>query len=255
MGLFLLGEKLGGGVYTLEEIEVAQAAGERLLDTLAAARLASVLRDLERARRLDLGLRDDRARRVLHDEILPEIHALLLRFANRDAGAVQTLGGVHRRIAALLHEMPAAHPALDEGLVPALRRLAADALGVDRLVLDIAENAEALARDFSAVRSEVLYHAVREAIRNATRHARRPGRALEVLVRLERTSEFRVIIEDNGTGEPDPVASEPDAVPAGGPEAAGAGQGLALHGAMMAVIGGELLFERGEKGARVVLRL
>ncbi|MEM7031510.1 MAG: hypothetical protein AAF629_18255, partial [Chloroflexota bacterium] len=40
IGVFLLGEKIDGGLFTLEEIEIARASGERLIDTQASAEIA-----------------------------------------------------------------------------------------------------------------------------------------------------------------------------------------------------------------------
>jgi len=39
IGILLLGEKVNGGLYTQEEIEIARASGERLIDTRASAEL------------------------------------------------------------------------------------------------------------------------------------------------------------------------------------------------------------------------
>lgn len=262
VGVLLLGEKQRGGVYTLEEVEIAQAAGERLIDVLAAARLAQVLRDLERARLAEMGLSDDRARRILHDEILPEVHALMLRLDARDAATVETLAGVHRRISALLHRMPGAHPDLGAGLVPALRGLSSEVLGVDRLVLDIEESAESFAAGLPAIKTEVLYFAVREAVRNATRYARRSGRPLEILLRLYGSTDggpgLVIDVQDNGpaAGDRPRGASDANADASGGhTSTGGAGRGLALHGAMIAVIGGSLEFERVAGGGRLRLVL
>ena len=41
IGLFLLGPKRGNGLYTQEDIEIARASGERLIDTRASAEIAS----------------------------------------------------------------------------------------------------------------------------------------------------------------------------------------------------------------------
>ena len=247
-GLLLLGEKRGGGVYTLEEIEIAQAAGERLIDLLAATRLARVLRELERARLIEQGLTDNRARRVLHDDILPEIHMLMLRSGSApETQAV--LADLHGRIAALLHEMPATRPDFEEGLVQALRRFSAETLGLDRLVLDIDDRIEKRASELSSIQTEVLFFAVREAIRNASRHARRQDRELEVIVHIRKKADrLELTVTDNGGP---PQATDPG----GEPRKGGAGRGLALHGAMLAVIGGGLEFTREAAGARVRLFL
>ena len=50
VGVLLLGDKRDGGLYTQEEIEIARASGERLMDTLATAEMARRLMALQRQR-------------------------------------------------------------------------------------------------------------------------------------------------------------------------------------------------------------
>ena len=65
IGVLLLGEKLDGGLYAQEEIEIARATGERLIDTQASAQLAQRLMHLQRQRLAESQVLDRRARRVL----------------------------------------------------------------------------------------------------------------------------------------------------------------------------------------------
>jgi hypothetical protein len=73
-GTLLLPPKPDGRAYSAEEIELAQACGERLLDTLAGERIGRTLMELLRRRIGELQVVSTRHRRVLHDEVLPEIH-------------------------------------------------------------------------------------------------------------------------------------------------------------------------------------
>ena len=82
IGALLLGEKRGGGLYTQEEFEIARASGERLIDTQASAELARRLIALQRQRLAESQLLDRRARRVLHDDILPQLHATILNLSS-----------------------------------------------------------------------------------------------------------------------------------------------------------------------------
>ena len=50
IGVLLLGEKADGGLYTQEEIEIARASGERIVDMLAAEQMATRLMQLQRQR-------------------------------------------------------------------------------------------------------------------------------------------------------------------------------------------------------------
>ena len=83
----------------------------------------------------------------------------------------------------------------------------------------------------SPVAAETLYYAARELVRNAAKHAQPAGHAdglcLEIAARVE-DGQIQITIEDNGSG----FAPEP-----------GAGQGLALHSTLMAIVGGSLSLE------------
>ncbi len=78
VGVLLLGEKVGNGLYTQEEIEIARASGERLIDTQASAALARRLMALQQQRLAESQVLDRRARRTLHDDVLPRLHAAML---------------------------------------------------------------------------------------------------------------------------------------------------------------------------------
>ena len=78
IGVLLLGDKRDGGLYTQEEIEIARASGERLIDTQASAALAQRLMALAApAPGREPGARPP-ARRVLHDDVLPHLHTAML---------------------------------------------------------------------------------------------------------------------------------------------------------------------------------
>jgi signal transduction histidine kinase len=242
VGALLLGPKQDGGLYTQEEMEMARAAGERLIDASAITEVARRLMGLQRERLVQSRLIDQQTRRVLHDEVLPELHSVLLGLSAAGVAPelVAGLSGVHRRIAGLLREMPAgAAPEVARlGLVGALRRVIDDELAgmFEAVTWQVSAEAEAALAGVSPLAGEVLFYAAREAMRNAAKHGRgdRPGRSLGLAVRLACAGGRTIIdIEDNGAGV------------ANGGLAAGAGQGLALHSTLLAVIGGELSLESG----------
>lgn len=253
-GVLLLGEQRGGGLYTQEEVEIAQAAAERLVDTLAAARLSRIVVSLQRSRILEGKLGDDRARRVVHDDILPAIHAAILELSHISGGenVLAGLTDIHARLSQLLREIPAAvHPDLERlGLSHALRHAAEREGGFDRLVWKSNTEADRAAQRLPALALETVFYAAREMIRNAARHGRRDDRESElrftmsVLDAAARSSALELIIEDNGPGlngkerKDAPAAETTDNVRNGG-----AGQGLSLHGALLAVAGGSLSFD------------
>jgi signal transduction histidine kinase len=254
-GLLLLGPKRHGGLYTQEEIETAQLIAERLLDTEASFRLAERLMELQRRRLAESQVLDRRMRREIHDEVLPRLHAALLRLPPGEAdperaAVVEELGGVHRRLAGLLREMPPATPEVERlGLVAALRReLAGPLSGAFEAVEWIVDAAgEEAAGRLSPVAREVLFYAAREALRNAAAHARGDETDLPLHLRVSLASEgdLRLTVEDDGLG----LGATRREKPAGG-------RGLALHSTMMAILGGDLLVESVEPhGTRVLLVL
>ncbi len=95
---------------------------------------------------------------------------------------------------------------------------------------------------------EVVFYAVREAIRNAGRYGRGNNTTqrlhLTLRVRFEDSS-IAIEVEDDGVG-----------VAAGIARDGGSGEGLALHETMMAVSGGSLVVESGGGGGtRVRVRV
>jgi signal transduction histidine kinase len=254
IGLLLLSEKRDGGLYTQEDFEIAQAACERFIDTQTSAELTRRLIAIQRERLMGSRILDRKTRRVLHDEILPALHTAILGLGAPDpdtARALTGLSAVHRRIARLLQEMPSPPPAEDltGGVVAALRSLLAGELpgAFDAVAWRIDPPAEAAARELPPMQLEVVYYAAREAVRNAARYGRgdNAARPLRLTVGLTADDALRLSIEDDGVGL-QPGLRAQDA----------AGQGLALHGTMMAVIGGQLSVERGDGGGtRVRLSL
>lgn len=239
IGLLLLDEKADGGLYAQEDVEMARAAGERLLDTLASAELTRRLVALQRQRLAEAHVLDQRVRRELHDEILPRLHAALLELsadAPTSAG-LTTLSQVHHQISDLLRSMPsAAAPLLERvGLLGALRQVAEGELAgaFEQVVWEAPAEVEIAAHRLPAFVQETAFYAGREALRNAARYGRghSAARALTLRVRASSNPHLVIVIEDNGVGLT--INEQPR----------GTGQGLALHSTLMAVLGGSLAVE------------
>jgi signal transduction histidine kinase len=267
IGLLLLGEKSDGGFFSQEEIEVARASGERLVDIQASTEMARRLMALQRQRLAEGQVLDRRGRRMLHDEALPRLHTALLALSslppenqvhlgqagqNARREAIDLLVEVHHQISDLLREIPAATaPELGRlGLAGALQQVLENELkdafdGVDWQVSPAA--AEGLP-GLPALSAEVIFYAAREAMRNAALHARPVSSStpLHLRVTFDWPAGLCLSIEDDGVGLGSKSA----------PARAGSGQGLALHSTLMAVIGGSLALESvpGEY-TRVVLSL
>jgi two-component sensor histidine kinase len=276
IGVLLLGPKRDGGLYTQEEIELARAAGERLIDTAASAEMARRLMALQRQRLAESQVIDRRTRRVLHDDVLPRIHEVMLalqvaRSASHAEGVpgsagyverssvhskadadqrstfnvqrsteeiVKTLADIHKQIADLLHAMPAAAaPEVSRlGLVSTLRRTVEEELAGAFEHVDWRIAPEAEA---AARRLPPLAAEVTfYAAREAVRNAARHGRAGSDSRALHLTIAARTA-DANLT-----LCIEDDGVGMGASSAAGgARSGLDLHGTMMAVVGGSLTVE------------
>lgn len=243
-GLLLLGEKRDDSLYAQEEMELAQAAGERLLDTQASAALARRLAGLQRRELVETQIADRRTRRTLHDDILPQLHTALLTLPP-DHPAVAELTAVHRQISALLREMPPATTPefARKGVFEALRQVVEGELAgaFDEVVWDVPEEVSEKARHLPPLEAEVLFYAVREVLRNSARHGRPNGHgagSLNMQVLATWTQRLEIVMEDNG----EKVQKRT------GDAQRGSGSGLALHGTMLAVVGGELVLEEREDG-------
>ena len=74
-----LGPRQDGGAFTDEDMHLAHACGQRILDTLGDHEAMQAVTGLLRRRIVDVKLLGAQQRRVLHDEILPQMHLALLR--------------------------------------------------------------------------------------------------------------------------------------------------------------------------------
>jgi hypothetical protein len=104
IGVLLLGEKRNGSLYTQEEIEIARASGERLIDLQASAEMSRRLMAIQRQRLAQNRVVDRRTRRMLHDEVLPRLHAAMLTLPPEASDVAGQLGEIH-------HQRPAARTA------------------------------------------------------------------------------------------------------------------------------------------------
>jgi signal transduction histidine kinase len=244
-GALLLGDKLDGGLYTQEEIEVARTAAERLMDLHAGVEMARRLMALQRRGMAESQVLDRHTRRVLHDDVLPQLHTAILSLNNdqqkNNLDASQTLDmleQLHRQIADLLHDLPAATSpeVIRLGLVGALEQVLEGELkgAFDQVTWEVDERAAKRVELVSPLAGEVLFYAAREAMRNAARHARPTGGnlSLELFLKIHWQDGLKIFIQDNGVGMESASRSKD-----------GSGGGLALHSTLLAVFGGSLSIE------------
>jgi signal transduction histidine kinase len=118
--------------------------------------------------------------------------------------------------------------------VGALRQVVEDELAdaFDEVIWQIEPQTERKAKDLPTLTADVVFHAAREAMRNAARHGRKEEEApLCLCVRATWQQGLELVIEDDGVG-----LGGDDLLSSGG-------QGLALHSTMMAIVGGTLAVE------------
>ena len=180
IGLLLVGQKKDGGVYAEEEIEIARASGERLLDIQASAGMARRLVEVQRQRMVESQLLDRTTRRVLHDDVLPRLHAALLTLSSLEGAKTPTgqevsdqLMEVHHQVADLLHAIQpgTAQEVSQLGLFGALRQVVNSELDAafDGVAWAVTPEVEACLGRLSPLSTELVFYAAREVMRNASR--------------------------------------------------------------------------------------
>lgn len=245
-GVLLLGEKSDSGLYTQEEIEIARVISERLIDTHASAEMSRRLMEIQRQRLAQSQIIDQKTRRVLHDDILPDIQAALIALssaaANGHAGSEKTqralklMTDAHKQISDLLHDMPttSAPEVARLGFITAFKRVVENEFSTvfDAVRWEISPEAQVAAQSLPTLTAEVVFYAAREAVRNAAKHGRggKAERPLTLTVTMQHTDWLSITLTDDGVG-------------LGNSETSGSGQGLALHSTMMAVVGGEVVVD------------
>jgi two-component sensor histidine kinase len=249
-GVLLLGEKNDRGLYTQEEIEIARVISERLIDTHASAEMSRRLMEIQRQRLTQTQIIDQKTRRLLHDDILPDIQAALIALdGNNVKNALPLMTDAHKQISDLLHDMPttAAPEVARLGFVVAFQRIVNNDFSTvfDETHWEISPEAETAVAQLPTLTAEVLFYAAREVVRNAAKHGRggMAERPLTLTISMQQQNHLTITITDDGVG-------------LGNSETAGSGQGLALHSTMMAVVGGTVIVETAvHQFTRVILTL
>jgi signal transduction histidine kinase len=257
VGALLLGPKQDGGLYTQEEIEIARASAERIIDTLAGEQIARRLKEIQRRKLTETKVMDLSTRRTLHDDILPELHLIALRLhphARTDpavAEAIQSLTDVHHRISDLIHTLAGTQgQAGSNGSIVYVLRSLIDTEFKDAFD-SVSWHVEPSPVELDPLYQEVVLNAVREVVRNAAVHGRggEPDRALHLAVEIRCDETLTITVRDDGVG----LAHRPQASvePSGG-----SGGGLVLHGTLLAIAGGELRIDPQDgSGTRITISL
>ncbi|MCB1189507.1 MAG: hypothetical protein H7A23_21245 [Leptospiraceae bacterium] len=238
-GLLILGNRVGGGLYTEEEIELVRAGSERILELLLFVNMSRTLLNLQRQTLLEDKLKDYKIRRILHDEILPEIHTILLQVASGEIIYLQEeLTNLHKKISESLRSIPLYPTEIKKlGFIQALQKLFEIESEKFEFIVDLSiENLKSIEK-IEQSRLEVLYYACREVLRNSIKHNQSP----KIYAKVEYSNGLKISISDNGKWKEGNSKN---------------GNGLILHSAMLAVVGGSIeRFPKQVGGTEFVLSL
>ncbi|MBX5451656.1 ATP-binding protein [Thermogemmatispora sp.] len=260
-----LGPREDGGTFTKEDMNLAQACGQRILDTIGDHEAMQAVSALLRRRIVDVKLLGAQQRRILHDEILPQMHLALLHLETVRAvtdqegqesarkaleEAVRLVSESHRQLAALMRATtPGAPYRLErEGLVQAIRTMLEQDFhdAFDEVCWQVDEETAARIDEVTPPAiAELIFAAVQEALRNAARHARGSDvhRRLRLTLQARCGPDLEVIVADDGVG-----------IAAADAATSGTGGGLLTHSALLAIAGGSLTI-KSAPGEGVTVRI
>jgi signal transduction histidine kinase len=269
-----LGPREDGGAFTDEDMNLAHACGQRILDTLGDHEAMQAVAGLLRRRIVDVKLLGAQQRRVLHDEILPQMHLALLRLETLrslpDANAnpplslescreqalnevIDLISGAHRRLANMMRTTApgAPHRLERDGMMHAIHTMLEQDFqnAFDEVEWCVSEETAVCIDEVTPPAiAELIFAAVQEALRNAARHARGSDvhRRLHLILKASFSREapyLEVIVADDGVG----------IVSASG-STTGTGGGLLTHNALLAIAGGSLTV-KSAPGEGVTVRI
>ncbi len=281
-----LGPRQDGAVFTDEDMDLAHACGQRILDTLSDHEAMQAVAGLLRRRIVDVKLLGAQQRRVLHDEILPQMHLALLRLetlrsltntelADKSAvgainrprrsthkgypyisdwqaldEAVGMISDAHRRLAAMMRATApgAPHRLEHEGLMNAIRTMLEQDFqqAFDEIEWHVSEE---MAGCIDEATPPAIAELVFAAVQEALRNAARHARGSDVHRRL------RVIL----TASCDPhlevvVADDGVGIASATSSTTSTGGGLLTHSALLAIAGGSLTV-KSAPGEGVTVRI
>ncbi len=227
-----LGPREDGGAFTDEDMNLAHACGQRILDTLGDHEAMQAVAGLLRRRIVDVKLLGAQQRRVLHDEILPQMHLALLRLETLrslpDANAnpplslesselcreqalnevIGQISGAHRRLANMMRTTApgAPHRLERDGMMHAIHTMLEQDFqnAFDEVEWCVSEETAACIDEVTPPAiAELIFAAVQEALRNAARHARGSDvhRRLHLILKASFSREapyLEVIVADDG---------------------------------------------------------
>ncbi|MFL5696890.1 MAG: ATP-binding protein, partial [Ktedonobacteraceae bacterium] len=288
VAMLYLGPREDGGAFTDEDMNLAHACGQRILDALGDHEAMQAVAGLLRRRIVDVKLLGAQQRRILHDDILPQMHLALLRletlrsFIHSDSSAslpspqedvdtptpgqvldeaVDMISDAHRRLAALMRATApgAPHRLERDGLMDAICAMLQQDFqhAFDEVEWCVSEEtAHYIDEVTPPAIAELIFAAVQEALRNAARHAR----GTDVHRRLRLTLKASCSQPDSQPGShPEPnlevvVADDGVGIISASSSTTGTGGGLLTHSALLAIAGGSLTV-KSAPGEGVTVRI
>ena len=260
-----LGPRLDGAALTDEDMDLAHACGERILDALGNHEAMQAVAALLRRRIVDVKLLGAQHRRILHDDILPQMHLALLhletlRSATREQElsptqtpqqmasvnskqilneSIEIISGAHRHLAAMMRATaPSAPHRLErDGLMLAIHSMLAQDFqhAFDEVEWCVSEEtARSIDEITPPAIAELIFAAIQEALRNAARHARGTDVHRRLCLALKAACDpvqpcLEISVIDDGVG-----------IISASSSTTGMGSGLITHSALLAIAGGSL---------------
>ncbi len=282
-----LGPREDGGAFTDEDMNLAHACGQRILDTLVDHEAMQAVAGLLRRRIVDVKLLGAQQRRVLHDEILPQMHLALLRLetlrsqptfgidtqapsqatdaegsddgrqASEKTRAIEEtialITGAHRQLAAMMRATApgSPHHLERDGMIAAIRVMLDQDFqhAFDEVEWRVSDETAASIDELTPPAiAELVFAAVQEALRNAARHAR----GSDVHRRLRLT--FKASWNENEQAIEIIVADDGVGIASSSGTTSGTGGGLITHSALLAIAGGSLTI-KSSPGEGVTVRI
>src|SRR5947207_5693868 len=280
VAMLYLGPREDGGAFTDEDMNLAHACGQRILDALGDHEAMQAVAGLLRRRIVDVKLLGAQQRRILHDDILPQMHLSLLRletlrsFIHSDSSdsllspqeevdtpspgqvlneAVDMISDAHRRLAALMRATApgAPHRLERDGLMDAICAMLQQDFqhAFDEVEWCVSEEtAHCIDEVTPPAIAELIFAAVQEALRNAARHACGTDVHRHLRLTLKATCsraepDLEVVVADDGVG-----------IISASSSTSGTGGGLLTHSALLAIAGGSMTL-KSAPGEGVTVRI
>ncbi|MBM9500807.1 sensor histidine kinase [Leptospira sp. 201903071] len=234
-GFLFLGQKIDGGLYAEEEVEIAKAAVAWMLNSLFVESNAQTLSSLQRKHIEEQRIADYKTRQILHDEILPDIHSSILELSQIPpvpviGEQIQLLTDLHKKVSGFLRELPDTSLEIQRlGLIDALSRRMGSEFEFSWFEWKYDSK---LKENFPITKPEILeilFYACRESIRNAVRHSGE-GNKEKVFISFQEKEGILIRIKNRVAKKEFELVET-------------AGQGLTIHSALLKVFGGYLTLE------------